>query len=132
MTWREALDSPGIRDVQRAATFFRSSSWTELRPDVSHQILTKDYVAGDPNINAVLAATQDASVAVAYFTGPLSPTFDLSFFESDVDAEWVDPTTNAATSVDGSPFTAGSTQVLTPPSANASNAEDWLLVLRAR
>lgn len=56
-------------------------------------------------------------------------TIDLSQFSGQVSGVWRDPTDGTETPIAGSPFAPSGARDLTVPSANASGAADWVLVL---
>jgi hypothetical protein len=142
--WKEHLDTPGARDLERLNAFMQSIPWHTLRPSgmggattlitgglgtfnrPSKDTWNDDYVAA--------AVTADGRLLLAYVPprhgGAI--TVDLSALHGPAQAQWFDPTTAAYTAVTGGPFANTGAQAFTPPATvHADGATDWLLVLKA-
>jgi hypothetical protein len=124
--WTTALDTPGAHDATVAGAFFRSIAWSELRPDVGHQIMTSGPA------DALLASSTDTKLAVVYFASSNVATIDLSHLKVPLTGRWVDPSSGTSSQAPGSPFAAGAKHDFTPPGARADSSGDWLLVLEAQ
>jgi len=124
ISWKTALDGAGAHYVSRAKEILEARTWSALSPDTSHAIMTAGYDA------AVLAASADRRLAVAYFSGSASATIAFSAFPGAATASWVDPVSGATSSVSGSPFPNSGSAPLSPPPSNSEGAADWVLELR--
>ena len=134
LTWYQALDAAGSRDVSRLATFFRQIPWQQLVPDQNHSIVTRGY--GNNISTALTAHTPDRRLCVTYFpsTGSDSREFsiDTKAFPATILARWYNPAVGSFTNV-GQTLLRNDTQyVLRTPGDNGTNVNDWLLLLEAR
>lgn len=130
--WEAALGSPASRHMSHLAALLAPRRWHELTPDAAHQVVTAGFGTLDTAGYAVVAATADRRLALAYLPDEANRrplTLDLAVLPDAVTARWYDPTSGAFTAIAGSPFAASGTVSLAPPAANAAGDDDWVLVL---
>ncbi|HEY3499968.1 MAG TPA: glycoside hydrolase family 140 protein [Polyangiaceae bacterium] len=128
-TWRGALGSPGSTGMSHFRALFEGIAWTTLIPDQDHEILTGGLGEEGSREYAVLAASADGSLAVAYLPTVRGATIDLGRLAGPVRARFYDPSDGSFSEVSGSPFDASGSRTFTAPGDNASGASDWVLVL---
>ena len=129
--WTTALDSAGAGAARIAGEFFRALPWDELVPDTGHVIVTARFGTHGDEAYALAAATPDRRTVVAYFTGALTATIDMSVFPGPARARFFDPALGVFTEIDRSPFAIAGSLVIRPPGLNGDGSDDWLLVLEA-
>src|SRR5438093_1250769 len=64
VTWMQALDSTGSRDLARLGALFRELPWHRLRPEENHSVVTDGY--GKDGATALTARTPDGKLSVTY------------------------------------------------------------------
>ncbi|MDX2185413.1 MAG: DUF4038 domain-containing protein [Opitutaceae bacterium] len=142
--WRRAIEDDGSRQMQHAATLFRSVAWWTLEPDVLDStylwymqelregrfILSGRATVGS-NEYASAAVANDGRLAVVYLPTSRAITVDLDRLEVQgaLTARWFDPTSGATRAVTDLVPDARSLRVLVPPGRNADGDSDWVLVL---
>lgn len=128
--WRDALDSPGARDMTRVRALLEQLPWPDLVPDLDHSLLAEGGGTFGTADHAPAAATPDRSTVVVYVPSPRVVVLDLGVTGAEMVASWYDPTTGstrpAATTV-----TAGGRLRVEPADENATGDPDWVLVLTA-
>jgi hypothetical protein len=133
MTWQQALDSVGSRDMARLRKLFVSLPWQRLVPERGHTIVTAGH--GDDVATALTARTDDGRLSVTYIpstgTEPRTLTVDLTRFAGPVTARWYNPTDGSATSIDSPPLASYGTHVFHTPGDNGTGTNDWVLILAA-
>jgi hypothetical protein len=118
------LESQGSLDLQRSGKFFKSRSWNNLVPDVSHALLTDGYGDISTASYAAAALTKDAATAIIYIPDYRKLTVNLTKISgTQTHAWWYQPSNGNV--VDASIYNDVSAQDFYPPSSTA----DWLLVL---
>jgi hypothetical protein len=135
LTWLQALDAAGSRDMARLGAFFRQIPWHELLPEENHSIVTEGY--GKNTSAALTARTLDSKFSITYFpsaegTGAREFYVELEAFTGPVRARWFNPASGSFTQVKGSPLRKGVSHRLTSPGDNGAKANDWLLILEAQ
>jgi hypothetical protein len=135
--WQSHLNTTGVVQLGYLTTLLRELRWYEFVPDVGHTVVTAGYgtFAPDGNVNTsdyvTAARRSDGQVVIAYLPTTATLTIDLSRLAGPVTAHWYDPTSGTSTAVGGGPFGPGGTTTFTPPGANRSGDQDWVLVLTA-
>jgi hypothetical protein len=133
MTWQQALDSVGSRDMVRLRKLFVSLSWQSLVPEQNHTVIADGY--GDDVAAALTAQTDDRRLSVTYVpstgTERRRLTVDLGQFAGAVTAWWYNPTDGRTTSIDGPPMASRGIHVFRTPGNNGIDTNDWLLILQA-
>ncbi len=134
ITWQQALDGTGSRDMARLRAVFAGLPWHQLIPEEDHAIVTKGY--GEGIARVVTARTADKKLSVSYIpsTGADAQdlTFDLGQFAGPVSARWYNPTDGRWTTVNDAPIANRGAHVFRTPGDNGTKTNDWLLVLDAR
>lgn len=129
ITWQKALAGRGTHLAMRAAEFFRSIAWHQLRPDSSGSILIDVAGGSNAEANVSLASAPDGALAVAYFTARITATIDLRKLTGPLRASWFDPASGGWSVATGSPLAGAGRETFTPPRENANAEADWILVL---
>jgi hypothetical protein len=117
-SWREGLDTPGIRNLTVMKDFFEALPWWELRP--AQGLLAVQPGADEPKRFIAVAATDDGRAVVAYL--PEGGAIRLQGLRRPLQARWFDPR-------DGTYAQAG--QVEAEAALTAPDEQDWVLVLQA-
>jgi hypothetical protein len=134
VTWPEALDGTGSRDMARLRQVFAKLPWHELVPEQDHAVVTKGY--GKDTSTALTARTPDGKQAVTYVpstgTKPRALTVDLGQFSGPVTAQWYNPTDGHYTTISDAPLPNRATQTFRTPGDNGTKTNDWLLILTVR
>lgn len=134
VSWPEALDGTGSRDMARLRQVFAKLPWHELVAEQDHAIVTKGY--GKDMATALTARTPDGKLAVTYVpsTGiqPRALTVDLGQFAGRVTAQWYNPTDGRFTAISDAPLPNRATQTFRTPGDNGTKTNDWLLILTVR
>jgi len=121
--WQSALNSQGMQDRQRWATFFKAFNWYNLVPDRNDTVLTSGQ--GTLNQMAYAARMSDGSKIVVYTPVQKALTIALSqLVGASGTAAWFNPSTGVTTSAGTTGVTG--TQTFTPPSSG-----DWVLTITA-
>jgi hypothetical protein len=133
--WQLALDTPGSNAVRAMASLYATLPWYDLVPSgiaPMKNIVTAggSSVGNDDYVAA--AATADGKAIVAYLPAAGAAnraiTVDMSVMSGPSKARWMDPTNGMFTDA-GSGIANSGTHVFTVPRANASGANDWVLVV---
>jgi hypothetical protein len=134
LTWMQALDAAGSRDMARLRTLFLDLPWPELKPEANHEILTDG--CGEDTATALTARTADGKLSITYIpatgTNARELTVDTGRFAGPVVARWYNPADGRFVPVPGSPLANSGRHHVNTPGDNGANANDWLLVLSAR
>jgi hypothetical protein len=144
--WQTALTSNGAADAALMFSFFESlSKWWTLVPDgqglgtlvtaggggtqTLGSVGTGDGTGGLDHVSA--AVSPDGATLIAYVPHAHSGsvTIDMTKMRGTTTARWFDPTSGSYTAI-GS-FANTGTQAFTPPGANSSGSNDWILRLDA-
>ena len=135
--WQSKLTSPGVSDLMRWKTFFKSLAWWKCAPDQNHQVATAGY--GTPTVGGTFAADNyiplmvatDYTCAHAYFSlgSSMRLTVNLGAFVGPVNAQWFDPTNGSYTTISGSPFSNTGRHNFSPSGKNNAGDPDWVLML---
>jgi hypothetical protein len=132
----QQLDTPAARDAGRMGQIFQSIAWWKLVPSElssMRRLVTSasGSQSGLPGNYVAAAQASDGSLLLAYVPptgqGSQSLTVDLRSMAGTARARWWDPTSGNFTAIGN--FSNAGTQTLSTPGANASGANDWLLVL---
>jgi hypothetical protein len=133
LTWLEALDGTGSRDMARLRKCFLALPWSKLRPEENHAIITDGF--GQDNATCLTAVTPDGYCSVSYIpstgTEAKELTANAAAFPHAINARWYNPTTGNSSEVPGSPFANRGLQHLRTPGDNGARDNDWVLILRA-
>jgi len=131
VTWQQALNSTGSRDMARLGAFFAKWPWHRLQPDLENQLATSARGEGTRFISA--ARTPDGTLALLYLPADgqssREVTLDLSRFPGPVTAHWFNPAKDAALSPHGAVLPNRERQTLRTPGDNGTGVNDWVLVL---
>lgn len=123
--WREILEYPGAHQLTHFYRFFTSLPWWQMKPDLNHKVLFKDY--GEftkPNYVASAFAT-DSAFFVAYVPYQQPVTIDMTKFKTrNIQAQWFDPRTGHYQEV-------GHFRDLEYFSFAPPTNEDWVLYLKS-
>ena len=115
--WANHYQDPGADFLQYLAARARA----DLVPDYSNAILTAGQGTLGTTDYALAAKSDDNNVVMAYTPSQKQLTFDLtSMTGAEVDLKWINPATNAETSI-GTGITQAAGMQYTPPSAG-----DWV------
>ncbi len=133
VTWPQALDSTGSRDMARLGRFFTGIAWHLLRPDLQRPLVTANRGEGTRFIAA--AATPEGALAVVYIPAdgqrPREFTMDLRRFPKPVSAQWFNPAQDTAAIPPSASLSNRDNQTLRTPGDNGTGANDWVLMLEA-
>jgi hypothetical protein len=127
--WRKSLDSPGAISMTHLRALFEARDWSGLLPDRDGQILVGGQGEYGSLDYALLAATRDGRLAIAYVPRVREVTIDLARLKGPLRARWYDPTIGRFTDATPPALPAQGRQKLRPPRKNAVGDPDWLLVL---
>ena len=134
MTWQQALDASGSRDIAFLRKLFIDLPWQQLMPEDNHAILAEGY--GNDTATALTACTADRKLSVTYIpstgTDGRELTVAMGRFAEPVTARWYNPASGQVVEVEGSPFANHATRCLRTPGDNGTKANDWVLILDAR
>jgi hypothetical protein len=99
--WKDALHSPGARDMQALGRVLRECRWWELEPD---QDIFADGAGSGINVNAA-ARAHDGSRIIAYFAAPHPARLRLDGLAAAPGAQgfWIDPRSGARTAIGAVP-----------------------------
>jgi hypothetical protein len=131
MTWQQALDSVGSRDVARLRKLLISLPWRRLVPEQDHAIVTDGY--GEGVATALTAYCDEPRLSATYIpsTGTESRAFtiDLTRFPGTVTPRWYNPTNGQFTATDALPLPNRHPHVFHSPGDNGTGTNDWVLLL---
>jgi hypothetical protein len=134
VTWQEALDGPGSRDMARLRRAFAGLPWHRLEPEQDHALVTDGYGSGEAT--TVTAEAADGKLSVTYVpstgTEPRELTVRLGRFAGPVTARWYNPTDGRYADTEGSPFPNRDRRRFRTPGDNGTKTNDWLLILEVR
>ena len=134
LTWAQALDAAGSRDLARLGALFRQVPWPQLIPEQNHSIVTLGY--GNNISTALTAHTPDRTLSITYFpstgSGHREFSIDTKAFSAPVLARWHNPAKGSFTNLPQSPLSNGTLYELRTPGDNGAKANDWLLILQTR
>ncbi len=133
LSWQQALDAPGSRDISLLRSLFAKLPWHRLAPEDSHSIVIDGYGSG--TATALTACTHDRKLSVTYVpstgTEGRELTVAMDQFAGPVAARWYNPVTGFS-EVERVPHENRSTQSFRTPGNNGTNTDDWVLILDAR
>ncbi len=131
LSWVQAMDATGSRDMTRLGAFFRALPWYQLRPEQNHVVVTEGY--GKEIATALTARTRDGKLSVTYIpstgTETRELTVDTTQFSGPVAGRWFNPTTGQFTGIDGPQLPNRGRHRLRAPGDNGTQANDWVLLL---
>ncbi len=131
LSWVQAMDAAGSRDMARLGGLFRELPWPQLRPEEDHAVLTEGY--GKDVATALTARTADGKLSVTYVpstgTDARELTVNTAPFPGPVSVRWFNPTTGHFTGAGGPPLPNRGRHRLRTPGDNGAQANDWVLVL---
>jgi hypothetical protein len=134
LTWQEAMDGTGSRDMARLRRLFVGLAWHRLVPEQDHSLVIDGYGGGDAA--ALTAQTADRKLSVTYIpsTGrePRGLTVRLSQFPGPVTARWYNPTDGRFAAIDVNPLPDRDFHVFRTTGDNGTKTNDWLLILEVR
>ena len=134
MTWQQALNATGSRDIGLLRALFADLPWHHLVPEDNHTIVVGGY--GTDTATALTARSANGRLSVSYIpsTGTEGRllTVALGVFPERVTARWYNPTNGKVVDVAGSPFMNRETRRFHTPGDNGTGADDWVLILDAR
>ncbi len=121
--WKEALNSPGARDMARVRKLFDLLPWYDLEPDDGHRVVTSGLGEENGMDRLTAARTRDRRLMAAYLPSRREIELDLGQLQgSQFNGWWYDPRTGQSSPV--APKPASGKVKLTPPAEG-----DWALVL---
>jgi hypothetical protein len=133
VSWQQALDSPGSRDMARLGAFFATRPWSRLRPDLEDKLVSAGRGDGPCLITA--ACTTERTLALLYIpadgNGPRTFTLNLSSFPGPVTAHWFNPAKDAPLAAHTGDLPNRAQQTLSTPGDNETGVNDWVLSLEA-
>jgi len=133
VTWQQALDSAGSRDMARLGAFLAKWPWHRLQPDLENRLVTSGRGEGTRFIAA--ARTADSTLGLLYVPadglGLREATLDLSLFPGPVTAQWFNPAKEAAVSSHAAVLPNRERQTARTPGDNGTGVNDWVLVLES-
>jgi len=121
--WKDAMDAAGSRDMVQVRALFSSRPWSELVPDVKHEVVTDGL--GEFNGMDYLAAarTRDGGTVIAYLPSARTFTVDMTKLAGkSARVWWFEPHTGKSNLLGEFPTTGK--RKFTPPGDG-----DWVLVL---
>ena len=133
--WQTHMDTTGATQLEYCTELFVPRAWYNLIPDTSHSVVTAGYgtfsSTGGVGVNnyVTAASTPDGSLVMAYIPTTQTITMNMSKLSGISTARWYDPTSGTFTNILGSPFSNTGSEKFTPPSANSSGDEDWVIVM---
>ena len=134
MTWLEALDSTGSRDMSRLRELFRALPWSRFVPEDDHRLVADGYGSGTATI--LTAWTLDHAMSITYIpsTGieTRSLKIDLGQMSRPIKARWINPTNGRTTLVDDTQSSPGKLRAIRTPGENGTGSNDWILILESR
>jgi hypothetical protein len=96
--WKEALNSPGARNLPVLRKFFDSVGWSRFQPD---QRLLGDSQGSGAQLNcAMRTAERDAFIFYITSTNPVGLSLGLSSDSSQLSAKWLNPGNGAEQKLD--------------------------------
>ena len=130
------IDTAGVAQLEYATRLFNTIPWWNLVPDQTHQIVTGGYGTYRANAidisNSTYATTAwipDGSASITFAPVATTLTVAISKFKGPITARWMDPTSGAFRTVNGSPFPNTGTTNFATPGNNNEGTSDWVLVL---
>ncbi|HXX94074.1 MAG TPA: DUF4038 domain-containing protein, partial [Planctomycetota bacterium] len=129
--WTTALDTPGARSATLCGEFFRSIDWSSLKPDIARRWVTAGAGTAGSDRSVLGAVAGNGRLGVAYFTGILKATVDLSRIPAPLRARWFDPSSGAWTGALTVAPENAQPREFTPPGKNADGSEDWVLLVQS-
>jgi hypothetical protein len=134
LTWQEALDATGSRDIIRLSKLFSQLPWHQLRPAQNDLVVTDDHAEETDRV--LTARTADGKLALSYFpsTGTKARDFSLvaEWFAGPISARWYNPVDGDFGKVQGTPLANRGRHRLKTPGDNGAKANDWVLVMESR
>jgi hypothetical protein len=132
LTWQEALDQTGSRDMTRLREALAVLPWQELVPDSKHSLVTKGR--GEEIAATAAARTSDKKLALVYVpstgTEAREMGLDLGQFSGPVKGQWYNPTSGRNVPINDTPWPNRGTHTIRTPGDNGTKTNDWLLILR--
>jgi hypothetical protein len=127
--WQKQLGSPGMVSMTHLWDLLAPRDWPALVPDQTHQVMTAGLAGRTDAEYALLAATPDGRLAVAYLPTVRTVTVDLTKMAGPVRARWFDPASGAMVPAAPGRFPNRGAQALRPPKHNSAGDPDWILLL---
>lgn len=124
LPWAQALTMPAAEQLRHLADIFTELDWWRLRPDPS--LVADQPGRGDVHKYVLAARSAEADLAVVYAPGGGTVALHTASLPAAVAAIWHDPRTGEAQSASGTKEADDITRFTAP------DAQDWVLVLRAR
>ncbi len=132
VTWVQALNSIGSRDIARLGALFRQLPWYKLQPEEHPAVIVQGYGTGAAT--ALTARTPDGKLSVTYIPstgkGARELTMDGAQFTGPITPRWFNPTTGRFSTVEGPPLSNRDRHHFRTPGDNGTGANDWVLVLQ--
>lgn len=131
LTWDQALDSQGSRDMATLHRLFEQVPWWELKPQPGPGLVIEG--AGEGIGQTLTAVATSRKLSVTYIpsigTEPRVLTLDTRHLANPVTARWFNPVSGELTTAKESPLASSSRVSVRTPGDNGSGASDWILVL---
>ncbi len=133
VTWQQALNQQGSRDMVRLRELFENRPWYLLVPDLDHKVVTAS--TGQDMATIVAASTPDGKLAMAYISAAPGKsrtlTVDMGQFASSMAARWYNPASGKFSAAGDGLGNTGS-HSFAIPGDNGNKSNDWVLVLEAK
>jgi hypothetical protein len=133
VSWQEALDSTGSRDMSRLRDLFANLPWHRLIPEEKRPLVVDGY--GQGTATALTASSEDRKLSVTYVpstgTGPRTLRVDLSQISGRVQARWFNPTSGHEIALDDA-IAARQILAFRTPGDNGTGTNDWVLIFEGR
>ncbi len=123
--WKAALSDRGSLSMTYARNVLQQVGWGSLTPDFNSAFLTAGLGTGEDRA----LASFTTSAGIVYMPSRRTITINLAQLAGPkVNLRWYDPSAGVYAAIDPAPVANTGARSLAPPSANAANFGDWILV----
>lgn len=133
VTWRQALDSTGARDMARLGAFLAARPWSQLVPDVEGRLVATGR--GDGTRFIAAAWTPHRTLALLYIpaegAGSREFTLNLDSFPGPVTASWLNPAKDGPLRPHRQVLPQRDQENIATPGDNGTGVNDWVLILES-
>jgi hypothetical protein len=130
MTWREALNSRGAQSMTHLRDLFAQLPWWRLVPDFEETFLLGGHGRNDGR--AVAAVDSERRFALVFLPSARPVTLDLERLTGgEPSARWYDPAAGQFRPAEPWSLHQNAAE-FQPPSRNAANSSDWVLLVEVR
>ncbi len=130
--WRETMQARSTREAPHLLRGLSAIAWWKLVPDAQHEFVIAGFGEWNKADYVTAALADDRSCAAVYLPTPRTFTVDLGKLKSPITARWFDPASGTFSDANSSPFTGAGERDFTPPTKNAADESDWVLLLGNR